>query len=319
MTYFYWGGADSGKNHIRVYSRANDKVYLMSTVGDNTARVGHIFNKHITETHLRESNWNDQTYTKKIYHNNNGLRVSQNVNRSIYSKFLGIGHFSQIHPYDLKGSVKNKIVISDEDIKKYSDVKYIGTEIYWYICSKYTSKAFQPLTREVVGNQWEDILEDVDCMQVDESMKDWIIEDLVPYFREGINLVPFKSDHLDNYISKLDGFANFIPEIHYGGNLLEIYEKDKEFVWKWLDQWNIKLKETVDKLRERKIPFTYFDLDKDSYKDVFKGWDYELPRNFTHRKKFWMTGENFESRYYKVKSIAEEYIELRKLDEPILY
>ena len=341
MTYYYWGFTDTGKNHLRLFAKANDKIYLMfkgwdegnqpfrshfcqtnsATSNVSTGNVATGIVKHITETHYRETNWNDQTYIKRIYHNNNGLRVSDISNRQIFSKFTGIGHLSQIHPNDLKGgiTIKNKTNLSDEDIKKYSDVKYIGTEIYRYICSRYTSIAFQPLTREVVGNQWDEILEDVDCMQVDEHLRDWIVDDLVPYFREGTNLVPFKSDHLDNYISKLDGFADFIPEINYRGSLFDAYEKDKEFVWMWLDQWNIKLKNIVDKLRERKIPFTYFDLDKDSYKDVFKGWDYEIPRDFSHRRKFWITGKDFEKRYSKVKSIAEEYIELRKLDAPVLY
>lgn len=320
MTYYYWGFTDTGKNHLRLFAKANDKVYLMSTVANNTAKNGHIIVKHITDTHYRETSWNDQTYTKRIYHNNNGLRVSDIANRQIYSKFTGIGHLSQIHPRDLKGGIKNnKTNLSDEDVKKYSDVKYIGTEIYRYICSRYTTTAFPPLTREVVGNQWSEIMKDVDCMQVDEHLRDWIIEDLVPYFREGVNLVPYKSDHLDNYISKLDGFANFIPEINYGNSLFDVYEKDKEFVWMWLDQWNIKLKNIAEKLRERKIPFRYFDLDKDSYKEVFKGWDYEIPRDFSHRRKFWITGKDFEKRYSKVKSIAEEYIELRKFDEPVLY
>jgi len=312
MTYYYWGDQDNGKNHLRCYAMQNDKTYLRV----DKAKKGYVFIKTMSNTHHRGIDWIEHTITKIIYHNNNGLKVSQNTKRSIYTKFLGIGHLSQIHPYDLK---KDKITMSDEDIKKYSNIKYIDTEIYWYILNNNFKKALQPLTKEIIGNKWEDILENVDCMQVDNSVTEWKKDCLIPYFREGINVVPFKSNHLDNYISKLDGFANFIPEIQCGGNLLETYEKDKEFVWLWLDQWNIKLKNIVEKLRKNKIPFTYFDLDNDSYKNTFKGWDYELSRDFTHRKKWWVMGDDFEKRYSKIKSIAEEYIELRKINEPILY
>ena len=314
MRYFYWGGSDSGKNHLTYYSRINNKTCLMW--------CDYFIRKDKTITHIYEPyKWSEETKRVWIYHYNVGLKEkykefrqilnedpkNKNFYRNVFRS--NCRHKSQINP--VKNKTVNKLSLSDEDIKKYSDVKYIDTEIYDEILLKHRGKAFPLLTHEKLDGHWEKIFEGVDCMFIGCEPKDWMIDDLTPFLREGISIVPYKSNNLDNYISKLDGFQDFRPNINISNsNLFETYEKDKQLVWKFLNSWNEEIENIASILKDKKIPFIYFDLDKDRYEDIFKGWDNNLPKNYTHRQQFWQEDNTeYEKRYSKVKAIAEEYID----------
>ena len=58
-----------------------------------------------------------------------------------------------------------------------------------------------------------------------------------------------------------------------------------------------------------KIPYQYFDLDTDSYKDVF-GFQYDLPRDYTSHSFTW---EDHMDRHAELEEIAKEYISLRNI------
>jgi hypothetical protein len=341
MKYFYWGGLDIGKMHLKKNALINDKTimtwsdYYIKKIGSTT----HIFEPF---------EWYDVTKSVSIYHNNNKLSVCHKDIRQIIYEDLSKGgknknyywtgslrlpHVSQINPiknedinklsirnlaWDLKGNTliitqdQRENLISDKDVKKYSDVKYIDTEIYYEILRKYRN-VFQPLTRELLDGQWNDILEGVDCFFCGAGMSDWMLDDLTPFLRESMSIVPIKSNKLDRYISKLDGFQDFRPTINISKtNIFETYERDKELVWKYLDSWDEEIENIVRILDDRKIPYTYFDLDKDSYEEVFKGWNNTLPRDYTHRKNCWQEDNpEFEKNYNKIKAIAEEYLALK--------
>ena len=314
MRYFYWGGIDSGKNHLIYYSRINDKTCM--TWNDYYIR------KDKTTTHIYEPyKWSEETKRVWIYHSNVKLKQKYNEFRQIQNEdpknknnYRNVfrspcRHKSQINP--VKSKTANKLSLSDEDIKKYSDVKYIDSEIYNEILLRHTSKAFQPLTREQLTGHWKHILEGVDCMFIGCGMSDWMIDDLTPFLREGMSIVPYKSNRLDSYISKLDGFQDFRPYINISrSNLFDTYKNDKQIVWKFLDSWNEEVENIANMLNDKKIPFIYFDLDKDRYEDVFK-WDNNLPKDYTHRQQFWQEDNTeYDKRYNKVKAIAEEYIDL---------
>ena len=66
------------------------------------------------------------------------------------------------------------------------------------------------------------------------------------------------------------------------------------------------------RLRELKIPYEYFNLDKDDYA-VF-GCTAQLPHDYTHPD--WdLTNEKTYNNWSKLKRMAEEYISVRQLKD----
>ena len=62
------------------------------------------------------------------------------------------------------------------------------------------------------------------------------------------------------------------------------------------------------------IPYRYFDLDNDSYNEVFGG-DFEIDREYTSHAQSWI---GYDDRYNEVANIAKEYISLRNLSQPYI-
>ena len=69
------------------------------------------------------------------------------------------------------------------------------------------------------------------------------------------------------------------------------------------------LDNTISTLRMNNIPYQMFDLDNDNYTDVYKGWDIQLPRDYTHLKQCWV---GCEENYKEVEKMAKEYLSLTK-------
>ena len=53
MTYYYWGFTDTGKNHLRLFAKANDKIYLMFKGWDEGNQP---FRSHFCQTNSATSN-----------------------------------------------------------------------------------------------------------------------------------------------------------------------------------------------------------------------------------------------------------------------
>ena len=115
--------------------------------------------------------------------------------------------------------------------------------------------------------------------------------------RNSVNIIPYKSNHLDSVISKLDHFKS-----QTGDDLFEVYEQNKNLVWRWLDSFQKEMDGIEDKLKQRNIPYRMFDLDTDSYPDTF-GWQVDVDRKFSHRGEAWKH-ENYD----RIEEIANEYI-----------
>jgi|TARA_B100000424_G_scaffold150275_1_gene114568 hypothetical protein len=199
---------------------------------------------------------------------------------------------------------------SEEDIVKYTQKEYMGTLVYYDIIRRHDGRGEKgisvPLTSELLKDHYHKIFEGVDIMSY--IIPSWAMRDLAELLRKSVNVIPFKSDHLDSCVSKLDGFSNFrflsVDNSEYGNDLLEVYNQDKNRVWKWLDSFREDDEKVKRRLKSYDIPYVMFDLDQDSYTDFF-GWEREMDRKYSHRGKTW-EGE----RYEKVVEIAKEYIHL---------
>ena len=84
MKYFYWGGLDNGKMHLKKNALINDKTimtwsdYYIKKIGSTT----HIFEPF---------EWYDVTKSVSIYHNNNKLSVCHKDVRQIIYEDLSKG------------------------------------------------------------------------------------------------------------------------------------------------------------------------------------------------------------------------------------
>ena len=162
----------------------------------------------------------------------------------------------------------------------------------------------KPITHDVIKDYYDEIFKDVDIMSY--ILPSWAMKDLAGLLRKSVNVIPYKSDLIDSFVSKMDGFVNF-RESEYGNDLIEVYNEDKNRVWRWLDSFHEEDEKIKRRLNYYDIPYVMFDLDQDSYTDFF-GWELDLDRKYSHRGARW-EGE----RYEKVVEIAKEYIHLRSL------
>lgn len=131
---------------------------------------------------------------------------------------------------------------------------------------------------------------------------------LLNILRESTNIVPINSNLLDHFISLLDSFSHHTLHKYYE-TPVEMYEKNKNILWDYLDTQVGQVHKIVKSLEFRKIPYQYFDLDTDSYTDVF-GYEYDLPRDYTSHAFTW---KDHMDRHAELEEIAKEYITLRNI------
>ena len=280
--YVYWGGSDSGKAHIKHYAIQNNKTQLF----------WHEKNKKILKTysdvHYQTDYWRDETVRKIIYHYIDGFRKCEKKSDSIYHHT----HYEYKNNYI---KLKRKRNYSKDDIRKYSQIEYINTNLYHDIITRYINEIGEVIPREMLD--YEEIFKDVDL--VSKIPPEFVIQDNVALFQSSINIIPYKSNILDSIMSKLDLFEN-----HESDDLLKAYNSDKNVIWNYLDDYDKNQERIIDLLKKYDIPYQMFDLDHDSYKDTF-GWEIELPRDYTHRKYSWQKNDT----YAIMENIAKEYVQ----------
>ena len=292
--FIYWGGVDSGKGHIRSLARLNSKTQLHWL-------PLHI-KKAITQNHIHEDTWRDETYHRIIYHNiDDEFRVCEKKQDRVWTPHLFVGAHS-------KKIVKKKVMkYSDEHCRKYTQKEYIDTSVYFDIIQRHNiPESLRPVMKkldsDILKDHWDEILDGVDIVSY--IMPEWAVQDQIEIIRKSTNIIPYKSDLLDKYVSILDGIKYF-GESEYGNDALEVYDQDKNRVWRWLDSFQEKVEKTKKMFKKYEIPYEMFDLDQDSYTDFF-GWKLDMDRKYSWRGESWV-GE----RHEKIVSIAKEYIHLR--------
>ena len=293
--FLYWGYSDSGKDHIKNYAIHNDKTVLIWQEGRKS------ITKIYTTVHHQGTSWRDETVRRIIYHYIDGFRKCEKKIDKIFQYIPYQHHTSSINPNFSKSNyyhsnyyqLKDKRNYSKEDIKKYTQIEYINSNIYYDIIAKYIRQICEDIPREMLD--YDEIFKDVDLVSF--VPPEYVIEDNLELLKSSINIVPYKSNILDCIISKLDLYTG-------AEDLLEVYNSDKKKIWHYLDEYCKELDDVIDLLKKYNIPYQMFDLDTDSYKDTF-GWEIELPRDYSHRKDSWQDNE----RYDMVQDIAKEYVQ----------
>ena len=302
--FVYWGGHDGGKAHMKQYAILNNKTHLLWLIRTNSMTKNII--KIYSTVHYHGIYWRDQTTRKIIYHNINGFRKCEKTEDSIYH-FLPFKHnkSSMVQKDDRTTfyQLKRKRNYTQDEIKKYSQIKYINTNLYFDIIKFFIDKIGEEIPREMLV--YDEIFKDVDLVTL--PPPEHVVQDNVQLFQSSINIVPYKSNVLDSIISKLDLFESAFRENPFedqrDDDLLEAYNSDKNIVWNYLDKYKREQDNVIRLLKKHDIPYIMFDLDTDSYKDTF-GWEIELPRDYSHRKNSWQDSH----RYAIIHDIAKEYV-----------
>ena len=306
--FVYWGDTDSGKGHIKDYARLNDKTYLLWFKLQ--------LKKVYTQGHIDGGEWRDETVRRVIYHSLDGeLRKCEKTESKIWKADRVVEKKTKnaVRLYDRKPKKKKRKGYSQEDLKKYTQKEYIHTNVYFDMIlqdnhsmdsGKNVNGLCQEITSDMIKDYYDEILKDVDLINY--ILPEWAVNDMLPYLRKSVNIVPYKSDHLDKCISHLDGFSRLRPSEN-GNKLLDVYAENKNRVWRYLDTFYEDIERMKRRLERNEIPYIMFDLDTDSSPDTF-GWKVDVDRKYTHRGHNW--DEEIAS---SLESIAKEYLSLRSL------
>ena len=159
--YVYWGGSDSGKAHMKHYAIHNDKTQLLWNKANK--RITKIYNT----VHYQGVYWRDETNRKIIYHNIDGFRKCEKKTNSIYHHMQFKTNKSSMNPKNSRSSyyqVKRKRNYSKDDIKKYSQIEYINTNLYYDIIKNFIDKIGEEIPREMLV--YDEIFKDVDLVSL---------------------------------------------------------------------------------------------------------------------------------------------------------
>ena len=167
--FVYWGYSDSGKDHIKNYAQHNDKTVL----------IWHKARKYIKKiystVHYQGVYWRDETFRKVIYHYIDGFRKCEKKTNLIYHHMQFKTNKSSMNPNNSRSSyyqAKRKRNYSKDDIKKYSQIEYINTNLYYDIIKLY-NEVGEVFTREMLD--YDEIFKDVDLISV--TPPEYVIED----------------------------------------------------------------------------------------------------------------------------------------------
>tara|TARA_B100001778_G_scaffold190784_1_gene157191 strand:+ start:253 stop:1155 length:903 start_codon:yes stop_codon:yes gene_type:complete len=295
----YWGGGESGKAHLKHYAMHNDKTVLIWHQGNKS------ITKIYTTVHHQSVYWRDESVRKIVYHYIDGFRKCEKKTDSIYQHLPYKHNKSSMVQKDDRTTyyqLKRKRNYTQDEIKKYTQIEYINTNLYFDIL-KFVDQIGQEIPREELD--YDDIFKDVDLLIF--IPPEHVVEDNVELFQSSVNVIPYKSNILDCTIGRLDLFLSAFQESPFTdereNDLLESYYSDKNIIWNHLDEYKRQEDNVIRLLKKYDIPYQMFDLDTDSYKDTF-GWEIELPRDYTHRRESWQDSE----RYTIIENIAKEYV-----------
>ncbi len=328
--FIYWGGINGGKIHMRNYAIINSKnVLAWQHIGGVIRKRK--FNVNFSpldstkpiEVNNREGiDWVDLNVDHIYYHkhrNYDGLKSNSYSEHKIqilgrdftgfcYSNMDVLTEESVLEDRKVIRKIKNSVLYKEKDVEKYTKEEYLNTLIYHEMLCKHKKQFCEPtLYDDVLKEHYDEIFDDVDLVTHPYMWHEDIVKSNLQRIRKANNIVPIKSNKLHQTITFLHDYPvgrwDYIDGIWANrADPVGLFDAPKEKIWAYLDEWNNDINVTTSLLKKYDIPFQYFDLDLDSYKDTF-GWDIELNRTTTYFDTFWN-----EEKYKKAEIIAKEYL-----------
>tara|TARA_B100001093_G_scaffold334158_1_gene319108 strand:- start:377 stop:1393 length:1017 start_codon:yes stop_codon:yes gene_type:complete len=330
----YWGRKSGGKLHMRFLSKLNSQTLVISDNFFTITEDQYIIKEKYTVKNRGVSPdgrlWIDIIIDGKTYY-----RLDEKSLKLYCSEYRNQGvkklHFhtydAYINPSQVQQSsgrhkeyydkfISNRIFSDEERKRILHDTEKINTVLYNKALDEERKNCCQ-LGYTTLNLNAREIFEDVDILLIDNYD---IIEQkisvghyemppqLLKIIRESTNIVPIKSNLLDHVVLMLDSFSHHTGH-KYCDTPVQIYKENKNILWEYLDTEIGQVHKVVKSLESKKIPYQYFDLDTDSYKDVFD-FELDLPRDYTS---YCFTWKNHMDRHADLEKIAKEYISLRNI------
>ena len=335
----YWGGNFGAKKYLKKLLQYNNKPYCMMYDYIITHETGqcHWLGRH-ARSKRQQLIW-DHTLEIDILHRfKDTLHHARRVTREVdyvgvtrdgqvdirYSKDKGlhlkvldripvhaIGGKNLFRPLKYQGK---ELVYDSEDKKKFLDLKYKDTLMYWNILRKQINNKDGKLQRVTLDDVPEcPILFPHQC----QSNFAFDGVEISEKYKQHVNVVPYKSDLVECARNLLD-----LIKVHdyscknYGEDVSQdaftLYKNDKKKLWYYLDknifEENYKI---AEKLHQANVKFEYFDLDKDDFTKRF-GVKKMLSRLVTHptvlQLKTLKDKKTARANYKTITNIAREYV-----------
>jgi hypothetical protein len=235
------------------------------------------------------------------------------------------------------------VIFTDEDIKKFTGDEYKGSDLYNIAKWEYIiSKEFEDLGYEMLNDNVDEIFDDVDIVmsnivpnfnvskpygeengrgfceknyllqQIGKSKEYRIPENVLNKLRKANNVIPYKSDVFSWAVSFIDSFSHLTDhKFDEEQDILskDLYDRNQKNIFQYLDHHLHLPTKIAEFLTKRSIPYRYFDLDNDSYNEVFGG-DFEVERDYTSHAASW---KGYPDRYNQVANMAKLWISERNI------
>tara|TARA_B100000424_G_C22921296_1_gene490181 strand:+ start:168 stop:1019 length:852 start_codon:yes stop_codon:yes gene_type:complete len=273
MTFIYWGAFDFGKHHLQEYARANRKSYTKWM-----------------KTSAKKYSFTNDKQVKEYYYGNETVRTEEDIDDSRFELRCYDNYIKYIPKPKSDWERQYNKMRKDKFRGKFTDItKCLPSDLIFALYGV----NYQNLQHCNSYNDYQKYINDLGLM-TDENIN---------FIRNCNNIVPYKENILDSAISKLDKFSD--AKTPFKHDIVKAYEVNKKFVWIYLDNMLYNHPQWIERLLQQyDIPYTYFNLDKDNYNEVF-GWEIVIDRDITHPNQRW---GGLEERYNLVKEIAEDYI-----------
>lgn len=278
MKFVYWSAVNSGGGHMHRLCHIN--------------RINHIFNRTV------KYSFNKYIYSKDTSNLVRYFRCKETNN--IVPKVVPYKYkWNYTEHYNFVDDRITSQYAKDKCMNHNDDILYDGR--------------YLPYLYDDPNNYESELYEQM--MNVDAMIRPYYLIGIVNYERrynicerilsdlnQFTHIIPYKSNTMDSLISKLNIFdppkqaqRYYKPAVFK--TILDAYKRDKNIVWKHLDDIIRDQRNIEQTLVDLSIKYTHFDLDNDEYE-----FDIQTPRDYTNPK--------FEhnSNWNILNSMAEEYI-----------
>lgn len=315
----YWGKGDSGKTHLIKYARLNDKTFIQWKKYQIIKRKTKCF---YYDYDVNDRLWWNIQDDWEVFHKRkdmDNIICSEFTTKEISPLYTNNekNHYSNPQ-WGLESESKwdgGRKPFTREQFVKFMQRDYIDTDIYnVMVRSNAIADTCENINLYHDTLPFDRIVSDVDLMFMFQFTDGNFYDEIVYYsdfLSQHTNIIPYKGNILDSVTTKFDKVGHLGRDM-IGCDLMHEYENNKDKLWNYMDGFFEYDRKILECFKKHNIPYIMFDLDADSYVDVFEWKIYPFERNMTHMQNTFNDQCHYD-RWVEVEKIAKEYIYERKL------
>jgi len=310
MKFVYWGAVNSGADHINRMFEFNERQHVFYT------NAPYKFDKYI----YPKSKTQEWYHYYKLRNENKLVRVLHQGNRV---KDPHIEHtYNYMEKYNFVDH-RTMDFYSNKTITDSSDRRGVNDDVD---ISKY-----EPFLNHA-PNTWEFALDDMfdgellvrpnHLLGIVNCQRAYITTPkIISLLKNTTNIVPYKENIIDSMVSKLNIFdppKQAKKYIKRTGRpvvfktIIDAYNRDKEIVWRHLDEFTKQQRDIEQALQDYDIPYDHFNLDTDDY--IRFNCKIVLDKKYSHPN-FDTNNPVVEHKRKLLEDMASEYVTVRGLTD----